>query len=258
MPTCNQFADILKVFKGDDNPLSSKGADKGIAIIDIEFTGLDNSFIIDNEIIQVKILNPSNNKSVIRNFNSKKPLSAHTQLEHGVVRYKDCSLFELEQFISMLAEIEMSIDADFYGFGVEQDKKMLAKYGCFVEIKDIRTHFQKTEFAYRMATEGSGLEETFFIVTGEFPPTTSHADLSELFLIEKLYQKMKETEANEYMSVVPFGHCSGMSIAYYVQVSRRAADGYRFNNSDEFSLALSKAIYELDHVNDFEEDENCN
>ena len=42
--------------------------------------------------------------------------------------------------------------ADFFGFGVEQDKKMLAKYGWHVAIEDIRTHFQKTEFAYRMAS----------------------------------------------------------------------------------------------------------
>ena len=34
----------------------------GCALIDLEFTGLDNSIIDDNEIIQVKILNFNNKK----------------------------------------------------------------------------------------------------------------------------------------------------------------------------------------------------
>jgi hypothetical protein len=62
----------------------------GCALIDLEFTGLDNSIISDNEIIQVKILNVNNKKSIIKNFNSKKELSAYTQLEHKIVRYEDC------------------------------------------------------------------------------------------------------------------------------------------------------------------------
>lgn len=226
----------------------------GCALIDVEFTGLDNSVVSDNEIIQVKILNVHNKKSVIKNFNSKKTLSAHTQLEHKVSRYDDCPFFSLDELIGMLNEIEISIDADFWGFGVEMDKKMLAKYGWNVSIQDIRTHFQKTKLAYRMATEGSGLEETYFIVTGEYPPTASHADFSEMFLIERLFEKMKEHEADEYMSIVPFGHCSGMSITDYVQNNRRQADGYRYNNSDEFSLSLSNAIDELEYINDFDDE----
>lgn len=38
----------------------------GCALIDLEFTGLDNSIIDDNEIIQVKILNFNNKKSIIK------------------------------------------------------------------------------------------------------------------------------------------------------------------------------------------------
>lgn len=149
---------------------------KKTGLIDIEFTGLDNTFINDNEIIQVKILNIHNKKNIIKNFNSKKPLSAYTQLEHKVERYDDCPFFSLEEFIEMLTEIDLSIDSDFWGFGVEMDINMLGKYGINITINDIRTHFQCTEFAYRMATEGSGLEETYLIVTGEYPPKASHAD----------------------------------------------------------------------------------
>lgn len=239
-----------EMLQGIENDVKQQADVIGSAIIDIEFTGLDNSFIGDNEIIQVKILNVSNQQNVIRNFKSKKPLSAHTQLEHKVVRYEDCPVFDLNQLVGMLTEIGLSVDADFFGFGVEQDKKMLAKYGCHVEIEDIRTYYQKTEFAYRMATEGSGLEETYFIVIGEYPPAVSHSDFSEMILIKTLFEKMKDTEAESYMSVVPFGHCSGMTVSNYVQNYRRAADGYRYNNSDDFSLSLSNAIEELEYAND--------
>lgn len=228
----------------------------GCALIDLEFTGLDNSIIDDNEIIQVKILNFNNKKSIIKNFNSKKELSAYTQLEHRTVRYKDCPLFSLDELIVMLAHIDLSIDSDFWGFGVEMDEKMLAKYGWHVSIKDIRTYFQRTEFSYRMATEGSGLEPTYLIVTGEYPPKASHADFSEMILIEKLFEKMKEYEADTYMSVVPFGHCSGMLISDYVQEYRRQSDGYRYNNSDAFASALSNAIEQLEYADDDFDDED--
>ncbi|HRB60854.1 MAG TPA: hypothetical protein PLP80_15230 [Niabella sp.] len=226
----------------------------GCALIDLEFTGLDNSIIDDNEVIQVKILNINNKKSIIKSFNSKKELSAYTQLEHRTVRYKDCPLFSLDELMVMLAHIDLSIDSDFWGFGVEQDMKMLAKYGWNISIQDIRAHFQRTEFAYRMATEGSGLEPTYLIVTGEYPPKASHADFSEMILIEKLFEKMKEYDADTYMSVVSFGHCSGMLISDYVQEYRRQSDGYRYNNSDAFASALNAAIEELEYVEYVEDD----
>ena len=228
----------------------------GCALIDLEFTGLDNSIIDDNEVIQVKILNINNKKSIIKSFNSKKELSAYTQLEHRTVRYKDCPLFSLDELMVMLAHIDLSIDSDFWGFGVEQDMKMLAKYGWNVSIQDIRAHFQRTEFAYRMATEGSGLEPTYLIVTGEYPPKASHADFSEMILIEKLFEKMKEYDADTYMSVVSFGHCSGMLISDYVQEYRRQSDGYRYNNSDAFASALNAVIEELEYVEDDFDDED--
>jgi hypothetical protein len=133
--------------------------------------------------------------------------------------------------------------------------KMLAKYGLHITINDIRTHFQRTEFAYRMATEGSGLEPTYLIVTGDYPPEASHASFSEMILIEKLFEKMKEYNADAYMSVVPFGHCSGMLISDYVQEYRRQSDGYRYNNSDAFASALDAAIEDLEYDEDDEDDD---
>lgn len=229
---------------------------KDIAIIDLEFTGLDNSFINDNEIIQVKILNLENNKKIIKNFNSLKELGAYAQLEHRTARYTGCPLFSREEFEAMLAHIGLSLDSEFWGFGVDQDQKMLSSYNINIGINDIRTHYQCTEFAYRMATEGSGLEPTYLIVTGEYPPIISHSDFSEMILIETLFHKMKEYDADTYMSVVPFGHCSGMSISDYVQEYRRQADGYRYNNSDTFAYSMDAAIGELEYDDDDDDDDD--
>ncbi len=42
-----------------ENSKNKTNTISGCALIDLEFTGLDNSIISDNEIIQVKILNAS-------------------------------------------------------------------------------------------------------------------------------------------------------------------------------------------------------
>lgn len=222
-------------------------------LIDLEFTGLDNTVVTDNEIVQVKMLNTVNGKSVLRYFNSTKPLSAYTQLDHGVHRYEDYPLFDSGQLEEMLLEVEASTEDNFWGFGIDQDVKMLSKYGCRLQIRDIRTHFQRSEFAYRMATEGSGLEATYLIVMGECPPAASHADFSEMILIEALFQKMKDYPARGIMKVVPFGHCAGMSISDYVVQYRRQADGYRYNNYDCFSDSLSYHIEEMEYRLDEED-----
>lgn len=213
-----------------------------VALIDLEFTGLDNSVVTDNEIIQVKIKNVETELGVLKNFWSKKALSAYTQLEHKVERYDQHPLFSLHELTLMLEGIGLSLDSIFYGFGVQQDIKMLSKYGCEIEINDIRTHFQQSSFAYRMATEGSSLEATYLIVTGKFPENINHADYSEMNLISELYREMGKHKAESFMQIVPFGHCAGMAIAEYVEAYRRAADGYRYNNKDAFSDSLSHFI----------------
>lgn len=214
-------------------------------LIDLEFTGLDNTFINDNEIIQVKLFDLDNNKQIIKNFYSKKKLTAHVQLEHLVERYENEPIFSLEEFEKMLTELASDSEFNFYGFSIEKDIEMLDKYGIKLNIIDIKKHFQKSNFAYRMATEGHGLEECYLIIVGEHPPKSNHADFSEMFLIKALYDKMNEVEADEFLSIVPFGHCSGMDIKQYVIDYRKQADGYRYNNNDDFSRSLDFAINNL-------------
>lgn len=223
---------------------------KDIGIIDIEFTGLDNDFIRDNEIIQVKIMNNSTGRSAIKNFNSIKELGAYTQLEHRVIRYADCPLFSIEEFEKMLTQVGLTMSNTFWGFSPDMDIYMLFKYGIQLIINDIRSHYQKTKVAYQMATEGSGLEATYLIVTGEYPPKASHSDINELFLIHTLFKKMKYFEPDEFMQVVPFGFCAGMDIYQYVKMYRRSADGYRFNNSNEYARSLRLAIEYIEYMDD--------
>jgi len=241
-----------------ENSGKNKEKEKIPVIIDLEFTGLDNQFIRDNEIIQVKMMNIKNRRKVCRNFNSQKSLSAYNKLRHRVDRYIDEPYFSESEFEKMLNTINVSIDdAVFYGFGTSMDIKMLQKYNIYISIIDIREHFQKTEYAYRIATEGSGLEEVYLIVTGKYPDKKiSHSDVSELLLIKKLYDKMLETPTSEYMEIVPHGFAAGMKIRDYVEKYRRQAEGYMYNNHDEFSRAIDHFLYEVYYKIDYDDDDD--
>lgn len=46
-------------------------------LIDFEFTGLDNSYVTDNEIIQAKVMNLQTGKVCCRNYRSEKRIGAH-------------------------------------------------------------------------------------------------------------------------------------------------------------------------------------
>ena len=57
-------------------------------------------------------------------------------------------------------------------------------------------------------------------------------------------------EADDFMQVVPFGFCAGMDIYQYVKEYRRSADGYRFNNSNEYARSLRLAIEYTEYMDD--------
>jgi hypothetical protein len=242
---------------GNSEKKKGKEKEKIPVIIDLEFTGLDNQFIYDNEIIQVKIMNIKNRRKVCSNFNSHKPLSAYNKLTHRVDRYKNEPYFSKSEFEKILGSINVSIDdALFYGFGTSMDIKMLKKYNIYISIIDIREYFQKTEYAYRMATKGSGLEEVYLIVTEKYPDKKiRHSDVSELLIIKKLYDKMLETPSSEYVLIVPHGFAAGMKIKDYVEKYRRQAEGYMYNNTDEFSRAIDHFLYETYYKFDYDYDD---
>lgn len=66
-------------------------------IIDCEFTGLDNTYMSDNEVVQLKVMNLKTKQSESRSYSSEKLIGAHAQLMLGTKRY-DGDLFTKECF----------------------------------------------------------------------------------------------------------------------------------------------------------------
>lgn len=228
-------------------------------IIDFEFTGLDNSFITDNEIVQFKAMNTETGQTISVNFSSDKNINAYGYLIHKTHKYEGVK-FSKTQFIATLSRIDADITDTFYGFGTTQDKLMLKKYDIDIEIKDMREIFQLSEYDSKMAIEGSGLEVVYYIVTGKIPDSTSHNGVDELHLMKEIYDEIGNIKPKQYFEVMPHGHCAGMPLEDYVERYRRAADGYRFNNNDLLSRSLSNEIEKSECIdNDFyggEEDES--
>jgi hypothetical protein len=225
-------------------------------LLDLEFTGLDGEYITDNEIIQFKALVVETGKSLLRNFSSEIPLSAHVQLAHGISRYKRKRRFNKAVYDRLLHRIGANSEDVYLGWGVGQDKKMLKKYGIECQIQDLQDRYRLSEeYEIRMAREGAGLEEVYFMVFGK-APEISHADLSELDAIKALYDQSVNLTGRSQLTVMPFGFCRGMPITEYVVQYRRQADGYRFNNTDLLAASLTAAIPERDWDSEDYDDRN--
>lgn len=154
-------------------------------IVDFEFTGLDNSFIKDNEIIQCKMLNVETGSAIIKNFASLKANGAGSFLVNKIDNSNEIVLFSEASFINLLVNIGVydlgtTDDVVFYGFSPSTDIKMLKKYNIHISINCIRELLQLTEYEYKLATQGNNLETTYYIVTGKNPKIIDHGDLKEL------------------------------------------------------------------------------
>jgi hypothetical protein len=212
-----------------------------VALIDFEFTGLDSEFITHNEIIQAKVKHLGTGKSVLRNFASEQPLTAHVRLTHKVERYSGAK-FSKKALSSLLRKAGCNASTTFWGWSVSEDQKMLEKYGIEMQIADIQERLRLTdEFEVRMAVEGSGLEEVYFLATGEIAEI-DHASEGELEIIHKLYDLSQPLKPRKYLTVMPYAFARGMKISDYVVKHRRQADGYRFNNSNLLSDSLTASI----------------
>lgn len=221
-----------------------------MTIIDFEFTGLDNTFIQDNEIIQVKFLDTKSGITLVKNFASKKPSTAGAFLCHRLPKF-DGDLFSREQFESALSEFNAKAGLsknDFMGFGISQDKQMLSKYLIEIDILDLQEQLMLTdEYELLMATEGRSLEVCYYLVTGALPKLEDHSGISEIYLMDIIFHKTKDIKKNCILTVMPFGHCAGMPLIDYVDEYRRAADGYRFNNDDILALSLNYVINAIEN-----------
>lgn len=226
-------------------------------LLDFEFTGLDSVYITDNEIIQAKAMEVGSGKTASKNFGSTIPLSAHVQLTHGVPAYKGKRKFSRGGFDRLLRSLDVDPARDeCWGWGVEQDKKMLKKYGIVVEIKDVQERFRLSEeYEVRMAREGAGLEEVLFMVTGKATPI-DHDGVGEMDAIRTLFDRSLTLTLKPTLTVMPFGFARGMPISQYVGQHRRQADGYRFHNADLLAASLSKAIPQPSYQHDDDGDDD--
>jgi hypothetical protein len=214
-------------------------------IIDFEFTGLDNSYQKDNEIIQMKSINLFTGEKKILNFGSKKKSCAGAYLVHRIKNHAlKKRMFSKEEFYEFMPkDIE---NYEILGFSVTQDKEMLKKYGVSINITDIQELAALSGFEKEMSLGGRSLETVYYIVTKKLPTIKNHGGLDELLLIRSIYKKIQKNDTQKYYYYMPWGHCAGMPIKDYVLSYRRQADGYRFNNTDLLSKSLDYFIYKTE------------
>lgn len=238
-------------------------------LIDVEFTGLDNTYITDNEIVQVKVMDADSGVGVCVNFKASKPVSIFHRVTEGLTGdYKGRTVFSSKEFAKLLRKIGVEPDdrAKFFGYSVSMDKTMLLKYGLDIEIIDLQELLRRNPmYELDLASGCSSMEAAYFLLTGKRPNLKSHLKLSELILIREIYERVVEfKDLNEVLTLMPYGHCSGMPIGQYVSQFRRAADGYRFNNSDLLAKSLTAKIptytptswTEDDDINEDDDDED--
>ena len=223
-------------------------------IVDFEYTGLDNSYIKDNEIIQIKGLDLESGKSVIQNFKSKKEVTAGAHIVTGLTKNEGLDCFNADNWRKFLNRFPKK-NPKLMGFSVTSDIKMLNKYEVDIYIEDLLDTLRLSPYEKRLAEEGCSLEATYYIVTGKKPEIQNHGNIDELTLIKEIYESVMSItdngeKLNEFLSVMPFGHCRGMPIEEYIWNYRRAADGYRFNNDDLLASSLNYYTPE-DHFDDF-------
>lgn len=180
-------------------------------VIDIEFTGLDNTFIKDNEIIQLKMKNLGNGKSFCEIFSSEKPSDLGAFLKHDISSFEQegKERFSKEIFSKALEQIGGELTDEFIGFSISQDKLMLNKYDINLgRYSDIKDSLMLSVYEKHMAIGGSSLECVYYMLFSE-KLSVSHGGLEELAAIEKIYLKSESLEIKERLELVPFGHCSG-------------------------------------------------
>ena len=227
-------------------------------LIDLEFTGLDNTYIQDNEIVQLKLMDADTARGVCIDFSAQKPVSLYHRVHCSLDgSYPGAMRFSVEQFARALEEIGVrpADERQYFGYSVSTDVAMLRKFGVEIEIVDLQDKIRLSpQYERELAVGCSSMEAAYALLTGKKPPLDTHLKLAELDLVREIYQQvMRITECNERLTLMPYGHCAGMPISQYVRDYRRAADGYRYNNSNLLAESLTTVIPAYDsYANDDE------
>jgi hypothetical protein len=215
-------------------------------LIDLEFTGLDNSFVKDNEIVQLKLMDVDNGNFVCVDCTSVKPVSLYHRVFCGRIDdYAGTLVFSTELFnASVKLLVNTTDDIIYHGYSVQQDLVMLKKYDINIEIVDLQEKMRlNPEYEKILAVECASMESAYFLLTGKVPPLNTHWGSGELDLLREIYQAVEKfADNNELLTIMPWGHCAGMPLEDYVEEYRRAADGYRLNNDDLLAESLTAVI----------------
>lgn len=213
-------------------------------ILDLEFTGLDNDYIKDNEIISLSWLDMDTGEKWSYLYGATRSITTGASFITWITdeKIKGLPLFSAETFFALFD----TVNCEFYGFGNSTDQKMLGKYGIWIDFVDLQWEMRKnTQYEEKMALEGCSFECCYFYATGK-KFQKLHSETNEVEAMFELYNKLQEADASvkkDFISIVPFGRFAGMSIEQVVLEERRFADGYRYNNNDPFADALSMQMY---------------
>lgn len=220
-------------------------------IIDFEFTGLDNNFITDNEIVQMKGKCLDNGIAICKSFDTKIPSGAGAYLKHRIGKI-DGDFFSRLYYWENITRMAQGDSFELIGYSTKRDIAMLKKYDItepdYIDILDILC---TSKYEEQLAREGRSLETAYYIVTGKLPNLKDHGGIQEIELIEEMYLAVKDEPRNEFMKFVPYGPYAGMPINDFIMENRRMADGYRFNNEDLYSRSLTEAILIGEYGEDF-------
>lgn len=163
-------------------------------LIDLEFTGLDNTFVRDNEIVQVKLMDADTGDGTCLNCKANKPVSVYHRVHCGLDGdYPGESLFSAEVFAKALEEIGVKPDdePEYFGYSVSTDQAMLKKYGVDIEIIDLQDRIRlNPKYERELAVGCSSMEGAYFLLTGRVPPLDTHFVLAELDLVREIYHEV--------------------------------------------------------------------
>lgn len=214
-------------------------------LLDLEFTGLDNTYIDDNDVTQIKLLCVETGKKLCQNCKTRRPVSVYDRLQ-GVTKYPGRRAFSAELFDWLLKKVRATREATFWGYSVEQDRKMLRKHDIDLQIGDLQEPIRlNPKYESQLAVGCASMEAVYFLLTGEVPCLESHYDEREMDLIQRIYEEVQKFDAekqNRFLTLMPWGHCAGMPISEYVAGYRPAADGYRYNNEDLLARSLTHHV----------------
>jgi hypothetical protein len=206
-------------------------------LIDFEFTN------IGGEINRMQIVDE--NGLQVYDFKTNKPQSVVAIVKTGGIIEGE-EFFTKEFFDSIINE-----DDILFGWGIQEDRSILSKYGIFVDIIDLQEMFIHANPMF-VVENGRSIEVANYFFTNKIISKHNGEELIPLYnhyirdnnLIEIDFYDLDED------SIIPYGRFAGEELGYTISNERRAIDGYRFNNVDYLAKMYDNYIDRQDYEDD--------